>query len=89
MIKPIFIHCRQDSDYDERFDTTMMPNGSVAALCQIAEDLRSRHHQLLPSVAIDEQYMASGIEHGQERSHLLSYLNGEIEQLLSQGHQPR
>lgn len=88
MIKPIFIHCRQDSDYDERFDTTMMPNGSVAALCQIAEDLRSRHHQLLPSVAIDEQYIASGIEHGQERSHLLSYLNGEIEQLLSQGYQP-
>ena len=84
MIKPIFIHCRADSEYDDRYDTIMMPNGSVAALCQIVESLRSKNHQLLSPVAIDEQYLQTKVEPEQERYVLIEYLFRQIEALLEQ-----
>ncbi len=82
-IKPYFIHCTQDKEYDERFDTLMMPSGSVAALVTISDSLRQKYDWLQPALAIDESYPAPNV-HGQEREYLLQYLHQQIEKDLAQ-----
>ena len=86
-VKPYFIHCAQDQDYDARFDTLMMPSGSIAALTTISEALRKKYDFLEPAMAIDESYPAPGV-HGQEREFFLQYLHEQIENNLSQGITP-
>jgi hypothetical protein len=82
-VKPYFVHCTQDKEYDERFDTLMMPSGSVAALVTISDALRQKYDFLLPALAIDESYPAADV-HGREREYLLRYLHQEIENDLAQ-----
>ncbi|OGY43008.1 MAG: hypothetical protein A2Y67_03410 [Candidatus Buchananbacteria bacterium RBG_13_39_9] len=82
-VKPYFVHCTQDKEYDERFDTLMMPSGSVAALVTISDDLRHKYDFLLPALAIDESYPNADV-HGREREYLLRYLHQEIENDLVQ-----
>lgn len=82
-VKPYFVHCTQDKEYDERFDTLMMPSGSIAALVTVSEALRQKYDFLQPALAIDESYPALNV-HGQEREYLLRYLRQEIEKDLAQ-----
>jgi len=86
-IKPFFIHCAQDAEYDERFDTVMMPNGSIAALNTITEDLREKYGFLDSGLAIDESYPSSSAR-GKEREFILRFLCEEIENALAKGNEP-
>lgn len=81
-IKPFFVHCKGMSGHDERFDTIMAPNGSVAVLSGIASGLSDE-----PGLAIDETWMGPAAV-GREREALLALLYAEIEEGLSQGSAP-
>ncbi len=71
--KAIFVHMGNEQGLDNRFDTEMMVNGSVAALTTIADRLG------VESVAIDESFTGS-------RS-FDDVLHGEIEGALKHGQQ--
>ncbi len=79
--KPFFVHCAPSGDYDPRFDTVMMPNGTVAVLNGIAQGLG------YDSSVIDESYPGPNLQ-GQERNFVLNYLRSEIEKSLSLGFEP-
>lgn len=73
-LRPIFLHLQSGEGMDNRFDTLMMVNGSIAALCTIAQALGC--HPL----AIDEAY--PGPEFLRHR------VRQEIEESLHKGDTP-
>jgi hypothetical protein len=80
-VKPFFVHCSPSGDYDPRFDTVMMPNGTIAVLNGIARGLG------YDSSAIDESYPGPNLQ-GRERDFVLNYLRSEIEKSWSSGLEP-
>ncbi|KAA0206741.1 hypothetical protein EDM68_01400 [Candidatus Uhrbacteria bacterium] len=82
MLRPFFIHCRPSADHDERFDTVMMMNGSVAVLNNISRDLTGTS-----GLAIDETWMGPETR-WQERTALLDFLSEEIERALANDDEP-
>lgn len=74
MLQPIFLHLDSDAGMENRFDTVMMVNGSIAALCRISRQLG------LDPVAIDGAYPGP--------DYLRQQVRQEIETALSQGHEP-
>lgn len=81
MLRPYFVHGRPSADHDERFDSILVVNGSVAALNRVSHDLG------IPGMAIDEIWMGPDPKQ-QEPSALLDFLTQEIEHALSQGDEP-
>lgn len=74
MLRPIFLHLQSGEGMDNRFDTLMMVNGSIAALCTIAQALGC--HPL----AIDEAYPGPEF--------LRTRVRQEIEESLHKGDTP-
>lgn len=84
-IKPIFVHCAPDTGHDNRFDTVMMPNGSIAALCQIVKTLQQKYQHLIDPLAVDEQYLRDGKS---DRDTLLTHLHTLLDDAIRQNVQP-
>lgn len=82
MLRPFFVHCRPSADHDERFDTVMMMNGSVAVLNRIAGEMTGT-----PGLAIDETWMGSDPQ-WQKPDALFDFLSEEIERALSNDDEP-
>lgn len=82
MIQPIYVHCKPDQGYDDRFDTVMNVNGSIAVLNSITRELLG-----YPGLTIDESYPGPGL-HGQERECILAGIRQEIDEALRQGDEP-
>ncbi|OGD60989.1 hypothetical protein A3A71_02005 [Candidatus Berkelbacteria bacterium RIFCSPLOWO2_01_FULL_50_28] len=82
-LRPIYVHARPDRAYEERFDTLLMVNGSVAVLNQVTIDLLG-----YPGLAIDETFVSSDVAEGEERPWLLNYLRNHIQEVLDAGDEP-
>ena len=81
-IRPIYIHCKPDQGYDERFDTVLMVNGSVAVLNQLTKSVLG-----YPGLAIDESYPGANLE-GRERAFVFERVCKEVERALAAGEEP-
>ncbi len=75
-IFPIFFHGNPGEGMGQRFDTVMIPNGSIAVLNSLAKSLG------LDSVAVDESYLGNG------NITALELLMRLIEERLHRGEQP-
>lgn len=80
-IRPIFLHSSPDAGYDERYDTVMMINGTIAVLNAEAAQLG------ISGVAIDESYPGANCE-GNERAATISLIHEQIESALRNNDEP-
>jgi hypothetical protein len=82
MLRPIYVHCKPDQGYDDRFDTVMNVNGSVAVLNSLTRQVLG-----YSGLAIDESYPGPGQE-GTEREYVLQSIRQQIEKALRAGDEP-
>lgn len=86
-IKPFFVHCAQDPEYSERLDIIMMPNGSIAVLNSITNQLRNKYDFLEASIAIDGSYPDAKVK-GHEDKFIRAYLSEKISESLTRNEEP-
>lgn len=83
----IAVHCAQDSEMSERFDTLLMPNGSIATLLSVVDELRAQNDSIGRGCAIDGGYPGPDT-HGREQEATLQLVRKQVRRYLADGNQP-